>query len=185
MHVIRRGSLNWSCRELLDECDTVVCIRMIWSKLGWGFVDGELTAAWFPVQRWVMVVHKLKCLVLVFVTMLSLVTWHLSPIIQFSLLLYTQLVLFCSFSFSICSTEMVQVTPLRRTLASYTLSNCAAVVAVSKGMQIVKHCSNIILQLLTGGGGIWQRSTYIIAIKCCCCCRCDTKMLLLLEFFNC
>jgi len=48
--------------------------------------------------------------------------------------------------------EMVQVTPLRRTL-EHILRNPNALVAVSKLMQAVKLCSNKILQFLGGGAG--------------------------------
>ena len=52
--------------------------------------------------------------------------------------------------YSIDGVEMVQVTPLRRTLVS---SNPNALVAVSKGMWPVKLCSDKILQFLTGEEG--------------------------------
>jgi len=42
---------------------------------------------------------------------------------------------------------LVQVTPMKRTLAS---SNPNAPAAISKGMRAVKLCSNKILQFLTG-----------------------------------
>jgi len=59
----------------------------------------------------------------------------------------------CSYvlDIDIDGTEAMQVTPLRRTLVSFPHPN--VLVAVSKGMQAVKLCSNKILQFLTGGAG--------------------------------
>ena len=56
--------------------------------------------------------------------------------------------------------ETVQITPLRRTLASYL----NALVAVSKAIWAVKLCYSKILRFLTCGGASLHRLTYKIVV---------------------
>jgi len=58
------------------------------------------------------------------------------------------------------NTELVQLTLLRIRL----LSNPNALVSVSKGMWVIKLCTNRVLQFLTGGA-IEHRLTCIVAVK--------------------